>query len=510
MEYRKQFETPCRGERAERGAFTDAAPPLPSLAPPSGTGTVMREPVSMLVCGPVPVPDAVHERRRRCETPLYPPPIQRSRCRTASVTAFRLLVAAFATAMAVFAVVGQVLPFCDRTFRGWKVEYAVWRQSAARTSGGTTWRNAREGNTTEKVFSVLSAVFSLIACVLCSVFVGLWLRYEQERRREADAYEEAQRYAGWRQVQDRDNGAHRGANHHNGGRLRSEELHAQDSFKCDSPTAYPRVFGTKEEMYKRERQRRRVDRDVGVAAFSFLIAGAAASLVTMASMMHFYVAVTNEGTASRGYVVGFALFVAAFALGVVAFVLLALPCLTDLYLCCGPQVETPKTPSASSRWDSADVEGLPAAAPVPQPAGFRNTRTMNSNAALPERAASSPFAATTHAYRSRSSSPPPPPETRHTAIYQDTRAPPPPAPPQAYVPAVVGTYPEALPGPTSMAHLTLHHVSPDGTTTAMYHPTAQGAWQDAAVAPGLYAASLLHVAHEAEGGYASGGFYTAA
>ncbi|KPA77992.1 hypothetical protein ABB37_06757 [Leptomonas pyrrhocoris] len=486
MDYTRQFDSPHKGAAAEKNAFANAGvqrTPLPP--PPQYAGAAAREPMFTAEVNPLHVSRYAKETEEslRDPSPLYPPPVQRTRCRTAGVMICRVVVALLAAAIVVFTIVGQLLPFCMYSERGERDEkYSVWQEIRPPSTRSAWWRNSRtrtsdrEDNIAEKVFAVLSAALSLVACALCFAFVGLWARHEQRRQREADAYTQAQRCAEEEEMQERRDGQHgSSADRPSHRRPRHNEVAAAGSAPSDSPTtANPRTFGATEKMYERERQRRRVDHSVGTAAFVFLLVAAVAALVTVALMADFYTEevadeVEHPRWESASYLAGFGLFIAALASGVVASALLALPCLTELYLCCDPQVRTPVP--LSPEMDSAAAEGqqtplspLPPP-PATQPAGSRSGKYAN-----PDHHHYHDGAAARTGGPSASA--PAPSET------QVHRATPHGPPPQPYVPTVVGTYPEALPGPASMEHVTLHRIprvgDVDGTTA---FPATQAAWR---------------------------------
>lgn len=469
--------------------------------------------------------------RSRPDVVLYPPPVQHSRCRTGVVAVFRVLVALLAMAMAVLSVVGQVVPFCKVV--DWKKEksYSVWRETKKKYKKMKTKQEDREDNAGEKLFAILTVVCSVVGCVLCFVFVDLWVRHEQERRREVNAYANAQRYAEEMQTVD------------------AAHPHQEKSSRCDgdvhrlkSPSSRHR-FDTYEGgavLHQLERRRRRVDRDVGIAAFSLLLAAAVASLVTVALMAQFYNAeVADEVEAEKGeeamMLDGVKCFIAGLVLGAVAFLVLALPVATDLYLCCPPLVGKAYPAERLSRSDSDDYDERRGSPHVPHKEDDKaacgshddnayvsdgNNSNSNSNSAYAFHANNTNnvynsntknYARPGDGYTNNSNSDNNNNGPRQFTVHGGSGSPSPAAwatplpqtpPPLLYVPAVVGTYPEALPGPTSMAHVTLNDVSQGVADGATAFPATQAAWRGSETPPD-YISSATQVAAR-EGGDGAG------
>jgi hypothetical protein len=444
-------------------------------------------------------------------------PMQRGRCRIAVVMIFRVLVALLALVMAVLALAGQLVPFCVFTDLKKEKFYSVWQETERKTKKMKTDYDDREDNAGEKLFAVLSVVFAAVACVLSFVFVGLWTKHACERQREAKWCEVVQQ--GLEEMGAIDQAYATNTTTKTCSNNSSNSYGARGGDEgawrlASSSRVRSSAYGGYVDFYAHERRRQSVDRNVGIAAFSFLTSAALCCLITVALMAHFY----NEEVAddvkefkgeTAGYAVGFGLFVAALVLGVVAFLVLSLPFATGLHLCCPPSVEDVYPPhqrftsSNSEEKTYKECRGTTFAAAddgEAEAAYHRSTNVYGNNAAAypvhhissppyPYSPTHDPTSGHNVAIRGGGSSnqnSDAPPTLRYEessntvkpyllALHQHgssadgTAVQPPPAlyplattasapAPQPYIPTVVGIYPEALPGPTSMENVTLYHV----------------------------------------------------
>lgn len=235
-----------------------------------------------------------------------------------TVYAFRLVVCFLSFLVLLFAVVGQCVPFCQEGKPGSDQEkYTVWQVKEYDKKPSkpveTEYNDKTQG---AQVFAILTLFFALVAFVLSAIFASCWQQAERARRDEEDANYRLQAKYG------------------------TERTGSQESDDTAFPYENARIVNDRVAYIPfedAERRRRRQDRDMGIALFSMLIAAAVCALITLILMSDFR---SNNIKAKNypKYLSGLALFIVALIMAVVAFVLVAIPPATRLYLCFSPAV----------------------------------------------------------------------------------------------------------------------------------------------------------------------------
>lgn len=236
------------------------------------------------------------------------------------ILAFRIVVCILSLVVLVCAIVGQVVPFGEykRLDRAGKLvktrfTYSVWEVKEYDKKGqlGDTDNNEDAGGL--QSFAVLTVIFSLVAFVLAAVHASCWHLNERARMDEEDANDKLQAKYGVERT----------------GNQESDDSfpYGNECIENDRVDCIP--------FEEAEAKRRRLDRDLGISTFSLLLATAVCALITVALMATFYSKhIANKSNPK--YTSGLPLFIVALLLAVAAFVLLAIPAATALYLCGAP------------------------------------------------------------------------------------------------------------------------------------------------------------------------------
>ncbi|KPA77991.1 hypothetical protein ABB37_06756 [Leptomonas pyrrhocoris] len=324
------------------------------------------------------------ERGDRCYVAINPgyaaPPAAYTR-----VLAVRSLVGFLAFVGTLLSAVGQAVYFRRGAYGMSK--YGVWR--SFQFPG--CWINDLdpEASKMRKVFAVATSVFGLISCILSTVYAVEWPTLERARRAEQeDNFQLLCTYATG---------------------LNDAEDSSATSFPFVNARVENRGHVEKVPIEEVERRRRKKDNDVGIAIFSMTMMAAVSAIITVLLMLYFHDSDFYCDGYQSEWDAGFGLFIASLALSVTAFILVAIPQLTDLYLCRLPPVvrcqlmlvdvhralqQQPPPGASTAQYRSYTNAGLPVALPGPHrsllrhasppPAGELSAEVSPGRGQLPE------------------------------------------------------------------------------------------------------------------------------
>ncbi|KAK7198881.1 hypothetical protein NESM_000854600 [Novymonas esmeraldas] len=291
----------------------------------------------------------------------------------ACVLAFRITVCLLSLVVLVLSIVGQIVPYLKDVDDDDTWYYTVWEEQRVDDNGDASSKML-DSNAALAVFAILTGIFALVSFILAAVYASQWARAERERRAEERDSAELQSKHGRR----RESAAPRNDNRSSERRGRRISDSDSDSFPYTNERVLNSGLVASVPHEEREANRRRLDRDMGIAIFSMLLCAAVCGFVTVILMgVGYSIDGYGGSTYQTELVAGFALFLVAFLLAVAAFILLAVPAATRLYLCCPPPVEDSELMAVREDEEDETTVPPPTAPRNPYQTGYTNAATAH-------------------------------------------------------------------------------------------------------------------------------------